>query len=54
MSETKGRRVAMDRFTKQLVQAGTNHEYAKKKARECAIRADRKDEKQRTKTKTKG
>lgn len=34
----------MDRFIKRLVQHGNSTEYAKKKARECAIRSDRRED----------
>jgi hypothetical protein len=53
MSERAGRREAMDRFVKQLVTGGNDHKYAKQKARDCAIRADRRDDKQRNNPKIK-
>jgi len=53
MSERDGRREAMDRFVKQLVEGGNDHRYAKRKARECANRADRKDDKKRKNPNTK-
>ena len=39
--ETPGRRTQMDRLVKQLVNSGNDLQYAKRKALECAIRADK-------------
>jgi hypothetical protein len=38
--ETPGQRETMDRFTKHLVENGADHNYARRKAREMAIRMD--------------
>ncbi len=51
MGETKGRREAMNRFVAQLVKHGNQADYAKKLARENAIKADQRDEKKRRKGK---
>ena len=53
MSEREGRREQMDRFVKQLVNGGTDYNYAKRKARECAERADRRENKKRKNQKNK-
>jgi len=34
----------MDRMVRHMVQNGSNREYAKQKARECAIRKDRRED----------
>lgn len=47
MGETKGRREGMDRFVAQLVKHGNSPDYAKKRAIESAIKADRRDEKKK-------
>ena len=42
--ERQGQRETMDRFVKQLVEYGNSPAYARKKAKECAIRADRRED----------
>ena len=42
--ERQGQRENMERFVKRLVKHGNSTEYAKKKARECAIRSDRRED----------
>ena len=42
--EREGRREAMDRMVRHMVQNGSNREYAKQKARECAIRKARRED----------
>ena len=34
----------MDRMVRHMVQNGTDREYAKQKARECAVRKDRRED----------
>jgi hypothetical protein len=51
--EREGRREQMDRFVSNMVRSGGDPEYAKRKARECAVRADRRDDKKRREPKTK-
>jgi|TARA_Y100000296_G_scaffold20654_1_gene24527 hypothetical protein len=46
--ERQGQRETMDRFVKSLVKHGNSTEYAKKKARECAIRSDRREDSKKT------
>jgi len=41
--EKQGRREQIDRFVKQMVKAGHNHNYIKAKAIQSAIKADRSD-----------
>lgn len=45
MGEKPGRREAMDRMVKKMIKNGANRDYAKKKAVECAQRADKKEKK---------
>jgi hypothetical protein len=45
--ENKGSREAMDRMVRQMVNHGTDHNYAKKKAREAAIKHDQNQDKKR-------
>ena len=40
--ETRDARKAIDRMVKQMTESGTDYNYAKKKAREAAIRHDQK------------
>lgn len=42
--ERQGQRENIDRFVKRLVEHGNSPEYARKKARECAIRSDRRED----------
>ena len=44
-SEKQGRREQIDRMVQHMVQNGANASKAKKKAVECAVRADRRDDK---------
>ena len=46
--ERQGQRETMDRFVQRLVEHGNSTEYAKKKARECAIRSDRREDSKKT------
>jgi len=45
--ENKGSREAMDRMVRQLVRSGADHNYAKQKAREAAIKHDQNQDKKR-------
>tara|TARA_R110000824_G_scaffold70637_2_gene181074 strand:+ start:248 stop:394 length:147 start_codon:yes stop_codon:yes gene_type:complete len=45
--EKKGTREAMDRMVRQLVNNGTDRNYAKEKAREAAIKNERKTKAER-------
>ena len=45
MGETKGRREQISRFVDSMVKQGFNPDYAKKKAIQCAVKADRRDSK---------
>lgn len=47
--EKAGRRENIERMTGHLVNHGMSHDAASKKARECAIRKDRREEHKRTK-----
>ena len=42
--EKPGRRDQIDRFVRDMVKRGNDPRYAERKARECALRADRRDE----------
>jgi len=46
--ETPGRREAMDRMAKNLIDNGNKPEYAKRVVLGCAVRADRRAERKRT------
>jgi hypothetical protein len=45
--ENKGSREAMDRMVRQMVNHGTDHNYAKKKAQEAAVKHDRNQDRKR-------
>lgn len=45
MGETRGQREAMDRFVRRLVDAGISAREAKEKARQEAIKSDRRKDK---------
>ena len=47
--ERQGRREVIERMTGQLVSKGMSHEQAAKRARQCAIRKDRREESKRNK-----
>ena len=42
--ERKGRRDQMDKFVQKMTRQGFDRNYIKRKAVQCAIRADRKDD----------
>ena len=44
-SEKQGRREQIDRMVRHMVQNGANQNKAKQKAVECALRADRREDK---------
>lgn len=45
--EKQGKREAMDRMVQRLTSQGVPVESAKKTARECAVRSDRRDDRKR-------
>ena len=49
--EREGRRDQIERVARDMVRRGADPDYAKAKARDCAIRADRKDDKKPRETK---
>ena len=51
--ERQGRREAMDRMVRRMVETGSDREYAQQKARESAIRKDRREDTRPKKAKPK-
>ena len=45
MGEKKGRRETIDRMVKQMVKNGFDQRYAKQKAIQCAVKADKQNTK---------